>query len=84
MLPTQILDEFCTANGIPLPTYNTDGSNCNINDEIYEISEFGMNKSSRKRTTYFSCTCLEWCYKVNKNIQKSTKKTLKIRQYGDL
>ena len=41
MLPTQILDEFCTANCIPLPTYASDGTSCNINDEIYNISEFG-------------------------------------------
>ena len=42
MLPTQILDEFCTANTIPLPSYAEDGSNCVINDEMYTITEFGM------------------------------------------
>ena len=41
MLPTQILDEFCTANTIPLPSYAEDGTNCVINDEMYTISEFG-------------------------------------------
>ena len=30
MLPTQILDEFCVASGIPLPHYSSDGSSCFI------------------------------------------------------
>jgi hypothetical protein len=38
MIPSQILDEYCVANGISLPSYSSDGSVCIIG-KYYKFEE---------------------------------------------
>ncbi|XP_063674366.1 myoferlin-like [Bolinopsis microptera] len=46
MMPTQILDEYCVANGIFLPSYSTDGTTCIIASEAYTLEEFEKHKEN--------------------------------------
>ena len=51
MSPVQILEEWCLANGIPVPTYSSDGKRAGVNGEMFSVEEFEKHALNYEDTT---------------------------------